>query len=137
MRNAISSVGLWPRILMVAMLSGLIATFSGCSGSGGAGGSTPSGGSIQLSPSGTAASPVDEGCYSFNIYATEANYSGNFTITMSGANGYYRLPKQTTTNGAWTISPGLICEGGSRAVTAMFNVSDQDGHNAATFVSTL
>jgi hypothetical protein len=109
-----------------------------CGGGGSAGGGeTPSrnaSGIIVLSPQGTSASPYDEGCHSFNIYATEAGYSGNFTISM-GSSSNYVLPSQTTDSGDWTISLALICEGGFQASTTQFTASDSLGNSASTYVT--
>ena len=43
---------------------------------------------IVLSPSGTSANPADEGCNQFIITASEAGYSGNFTISKGAGTNY-------------------------------------------------
>jgi hypothetical protein len=111
-----------------------------CSSGGTSG--TGASGHVALAPQGTSAQPYDAGCNSFSITASESGYSGSYTISMSGgSNGAggtnYSLPPQTSTNGTWLISPGLLCTGGLNATTTQFTVQDQNGNTASTFVSTI
>jgi hypothetical protein len=93
-------------------------------------------GAMSLTPYGSKANPVDEGCFnSFDIYARENNYSGTFIISKSGGSDY-SLPPHRRTKGLWLISPGTICVGGFNAVTIKFTVKDQLGHSASTYVTT-
>jgi len=118
----------------------LVPLLAACSGGGGTPGSSGSG-QIVLSPLGSSSSPIAESCSPFIISASESGYSGSFTISMSGgSNGAggtdYALPPQTTTNGSWLISNGLLCVGGSKATATQFTVTDQNGNSASTFVTT-
>jgi hypothetical protein len=126
------------RLGIAASVISLAVFFAACGGGGGSS-STPSvnpSGTIVLSPQGSAASPAGEGCSAFDIFASEAGYSGNFTISM-GAGTNYSLPSQTTNSGAWVISLGLLCVGGFQASTTQFTVTDSLGHSASTYISTL
>jgi hypothetical protein len=110
----ISSISkLWPVLVLVAFVS--------CSGGGG-GGSSPSaaGGTIVLTPAGTTASPANESIFGiFNVYATESNYSGSFTASVTGTNApegdCFLLKTPSSSSVGWTFAPdGGFCVGGGK-----------------------
>jgi hypothetical protein len=87
---------------------------------------------IQLSPSGTSASPAAEPITrSFTLIAVEDGYTGEFTAqTIAGTCWVVQTP--VTTSGAWTVVPqGESC---GRNETNEIKVKDQKGNSAVTYV---
>jgi hypothetical protein len=87
---------------------------------------------IQLTPHGTAASPVNKSiASSFTLIAVEDGYTGLFTAqTIVGACWVVQTP--TSTSGAFTIAPeGLTC---AEHDTEQIQVKDAKGNSATTYI---
>lgn len=88
---------------------------------------------IQVSPSGTAASPARQSVTkSFTLTAVEDGYTGNFTAqTIVGECWVVQSP--ITTGGAWTVVPqGTTCA--SDLDTEQIQVKDTNGNSATTYI---
>jgi hypothetical protein len=125
------------RISLLLVLTLALTACSGGPGTG-AGGGNGGSGAIQLSPSGTAAHPVDESINeSFALTATEGGYGGNFTARkISGQ--CFEIDPPTTSSGYWIVAPkGLYCVGGSKGDAEEFQVTDTAGRSAVTYIHTI
>jgi hypothetical protein len=90
---------------------------------------------IQINPSGTAAKPaIKSTASSFTLIAVEDGYTGMFTAeTTAGTCWVVQTP--VTSTGAWTVVPqGSTC---NERQTDKIEVSDTNGHSAATYIRSL
>ena len=90
---------------------------------------------IQLTPNGTAASPVGRSIQSsFTLIAQEDGYTGMFTAqTIVGKCWVVQAP--ITSGGAWIVVPqGVTC---SKLDTEQIQVKDTNGHSATTYIRSL
>jgi hypothetical protein len=88
---------------------------------------------IQLSPNGTAGSPVDQSiAHSFTLTAVEDGYTGLFTAqTIVGTCWVVLAP--ITTGGLWTVVPqGSTCS--SDLDVEQIRVKDTNGNSASTYI---
>ena len=88
---------------------------------------------IQLTPSGTASSPVPEPITSpFTLIAVEDGYTGQFTAaTVSGTCWVVQAP--VTSSGAWNVVPqGSTCA--TKLDVERIEVKDTNGHSAQTYI---
>ena len=87
---------------------------------------------IQLSPSGTQASPAKQSIQkSFTLIAVEDGYTSQFTAdTVVGTCWVVQSP--VTTSGAWTVVPeGTTCD---KLDTEKIKVTDEKGNSAVTYI---
>jgi len=87
---------------------------------------------IQLSPSGTSASPAPQSIKSsFTLSAVEDGYTNDFTAeTVVGTCWVVQAP--ITSGGAWVVVPqGATCD---HLDTEKIQVKDQKGNSAVTYI---
>lgn len=115
----------------------LVAALTSCTGSGtGAGGGSGSA-LIQLTPYGTASKPFYESISApFLLSASESGYTANFTAVKISGQCFEVMPPASSP-GAWTLAPdGGLCVGGTHGDTEEFQVTDDNGHSAVTYITT-
>lgn len=87
---------------------------------------------IQLTPSGSSASPVPEPVTrSFTLIAVEDGYTGAFTAQVTTGTCWV-VQTPVTTSGAWTVVPQGVSCGQSQANE--IQVKDQKGNSAVTYI---